>query len=105
MVGGDGGVVGPKELVGWSTQSQTAGLTLLPHHVSPTLNHSFLPPFENIFVDMAESFYHKMLSKGTIRARPRARFGNFFRQENWKTRDFTFQNTCFPRPDIGKHVL
>ena len=31
-----------------STQSQKAGLTLLPHHASPRLKHSFLPPFENI---------------------------------------------------------
>jgi len=43
MVGGDGGVMGPKELVGWVGTPQTSGLTLLPHHTSPRLKHSFLP--------------------------------------------------------------
>jgi hypothetical protein len=43
MVGGDGGVVGPKELVGWVGTVTDSRLTLLPHHASPRLKHSFLP--------------------------------------------------------------
>ncbi len=88
-----------------SAQSQTTGLTLLPHHGSPRLKHSFLPPFENIVMDVAKSFYHRMFSQRTIRGWSRDLFGNFLYKENWKTRVFTFQNTFFPRPDIGKHVL
>ncbi len=34
-----------------------------------------------------------------------ARFKNWVDKENRKICAFTFQNTCFPRPDIGKHVL
>ncbi len=32
MVGGDGGVVGPKELVGWVGTVTDSRLTLLPDH-------------------------------------------------------------------------
>jgi hypothetical protein len=72
MVGGDGGVVGPKELVGWVgtvTDDRTLyRLTLLPHHAPPMLKHSFLPQCRNIVMDIAKPFYHKMFPQRSIRA-------------------------------------
>jgi hypothetical protein len=67
MVGGDGGVVGPKELVGW-VGTVTDGRLTKPRNLSPSdseaytpptprftrLKHSFLPPF------VRKSFSHKM---------------------------------------------
>ncbi len=71
-----------------SAQSQTAGLTLLPHHDSPGLKHSFLPQCRNIVMDIAEPFYHKM-----------------FPQENhpWMTTWSALKIVSTRK--IGKHVL
>ena len=47
MVGGDGGVVRPKKLVGLVGTVTDSRLTLLQHHASPRSKHSFLPQCRN----------------------------------------------------------
>jgi hypothetical protein len=46
-----------------STQSQTAGLTLLPHHASPRLNHSFYHNVENILWTLQNHFTTRCFPK------------------------------------------
>ncbi len=47
MVGGDGGVVRPKKLVGLVGTVTDSRLTLLQHHASSRSKHSFLPQCRN----------------------------------------------------------
>jgi hypothetical protein len=78
MVGGDGGVVGPKELATVSKYCDGHCRNFLPQDVS-----SREPSVDDHVV----------------------RFKNCVDKENRKTCAFTFQNMCFQISDIAKHVL
>ena len=82
-----------------SAQSQTiAGLTLLPHHDSPRLKHSFLPRVEILWWTLQNLFTTRCFLKEQSVHGHVTRFEKKFDKENWKTLTFIFQNTCFPRP-------
>jgi hypothetical protein len=68
MVGGDGGVVGPKELVGWVGTVTDSRAYAPPTPRFTEVEAYFLPPCRNIVMDIAKPFYHKMFPQRTIRA-------------------------------------
>ncbi len=65
-----------------SGQSQTVGLTLLPHHhTSPRLKYSFYH-VSKYCEDITKSFYHKMFPQRRIRTWPRCPLWKFLWQGN-----------------------
>jgi hypothetical protein len=101
MVGGDGGVVGPKELVGWvGTVTDVWTYTPpTPHfteveaqffttcrNILMRLKHSFLPRVEIFWWTLQNLFTTRCFLKEQSVHVHVVRFENFFDKENWKTR-------------------
>jgi hypothetical protein len=102
MVGGDGGVVGPKELVGW-VDTVTSHRRPDLHSCHTTLHRGWSIVFWHLSKYCDGTLKYLFTTRSFLEPSVHdhvSRFKNFVDKENRKKCAFTFQNMCFQISDI-----